>query len=76
MLVVLNCCECLRKNLYINGGIRRKLKIFIVKVIGETRRIKMGVVLPFELDVEMRMYHNKSFPLGIIKANIDEYDCQ
>lgn len=34
----------------------------------------MGVVLPFELDVEMRMYHNKSFPLGIIKANIDDYD--
>lgn len=32
------------------------------------------VLLPFELDVEMRMYHNKSFPLGIIKANINDYD--
>lgn len=32
------------------------------------------VLLPFELNVEMRMYHNKSFPLGIIKANINDYD--
>mgnify|MGYP003379219240 FL=1 len=32
------------------------------------------VLLPFKLDVEMRMYHNKSFSLGIIKANINDYD--
>lgn len=30
--------------------------------------------LPFCIDVEMKMYHNKSFPLGIIKANIKDYD--
>lgn len=30
--------------------------------------------LPFDLNVEMRMYHNKSFPLGIIKANIQDYE--
>ncbi len=29
--------------------------------------------LPFTLDVEMRAYHNKSFPLGIMKANIKDY---
>ena len=32
------------------------------------------LVLPFEIDVEMRAYHNKSFPLGAIKANIKDYD--
>lgn len=32
------------------------------------------ISLPFTLDVEMKMYHNKSFPLGIIKANIKDYD--
>ena len=32
------------------------------------------LLLPFTLDVEMRMYHNKSFPLGIIKSNIKDYD--
>lgn len=31
-------------------------------------------ILPFTIDVEMRMYHNKSFPLGVIKANIDNYN--
>lgn len=31
-------------------------------------------LLPFTIDVEMRAYHNKSFPLGIIKANIADYD--
>lgn len=31
-------------------------------------------ILPFTIDVEMRMYHNKSFPLGAIKANIDNYN--
>ena len=30
----------------------------------------MECILPFCVDVEMRMYHNKAFPLGIIKANI------
>lgn len=30
-------------------------------------------VLPFNVDVEMRAYHNKSFPLGIIKSNISDY---
>lgn len=27
-------------------------------------------LLPFTIDVEMRAYHNRSFPMGIIKANI------
>lgn len=36
--------------------------------------IMNGFLLPFELNVEIRTYHNKAFPLGIIKANIDEYD--
>lgn len=31
-------------------------------------------ILPFELNVEMKVYHNKAFPLGSIKANIKEYD--
>lgn len=31
-------------------------------------------LLPFTIDVEMRAYQNKSFPLGIIKANIADYD--
>lgn len=30
-------------------------------------------VLPFDIDVEMRAYHNKSFPLGIIKSNLSDY---
>lgn len=32
-------------------------------------------ILPFETDVEMRAYHHWAFPLGIIKANISDYDC-
>lgn len=32
-----------------------------------------SIILPFGLNVEMRMYHNKAFPLGIIKANIKTY---
>lgn len=31
-------------------------------------------VLPFSIDVEMRMYQDKAFPLGIIKANLNDYD--
>lgn len=31
-------------------------------------------ILPFELDVEMRAYHNRAFPLGVFKANIADYD--
>lgn len=31
-------------------------------------------LLPFTIDVEMRAYHNRSFPMGIIKANIADYD--
>ena len=31
-------------------------------------------LLPFTIDVEMRAYHKKAFPLGIIKANIADYD--
>ncbi len=31
-------------------------------------------LLPFTIDVEMRAYHNRSFPLGIVKANIADYD--
>lgn len=34
----------------------------------------MGKCLPFTIDVEMRVYQNKAFPLGIIKANIADYD--
>ncbi|MBE6762499.1 MAG: hypothetical protein E7551_09505 [Ruminococcaceae bacterium] len=30
--------------------------------------------LPFSLDIELKTYHNKSFPLGIIKPNIKNYD--
>lgn len=33
-----------------------------------------SIILLFDLNVEMRMYHNKAFPLGIIKANIKNYD--
>lgn len=36
--------------------------------------VYMECILPFCVDVEMRMYHNKAFPLGIIKANISNYD--
>lgn len=32
------------------------------------------LVLPFEIDVEMRAYQNKAFPFGIIKANLENYD--
>lgn len=31
------------------------------------------LVLPFEIDVEMRAYQNKAFPFGIIKANLENY---
>jgi len=31
-------------------------------------------LLPFTIDVEIKAYHNKSFSLGIIKANIADYD--
>ena len=29
-----------------------------------------SVILPFAIDVELRPYHNKAFPIGIAKANI------
>lgn len=31
------------------------------------------LVLPFEIDVEMRVYQNKTFPFGIIRANLENY---
>ena len=31
-------------------------------------------LLPFTLDVDMLTYHNRAFPLGVIKANIKDYD--
>lgn len=31
-------------------------------------------ILPFTTDVEILAYQNKAFPLGIIKANVSEYD--
>lgn len=36
--------------------------------------MKKQFVLPYTLDVEVRMYQDKAFPLGVIKANIDNYD--
>ncbi len=35
---------------------------------------KNKCILPFTRDVEMVAYQNKAFPLGIIKANLQEYD--
>ena len=29
------------------------------------------LVLPFEIDVEMRAYQNKAFPFVIIRANLE-----
>ncbi len=34
----------------------------------------MNCLLPFDLEPECRAYHNKAFELGIIKANLKEYD--
>lgn len=31
-------------------------------------------ILPFDIDVEMKAYHSKAFPLGIAKANIADYE--
>lgn len=33
-----------------------------------------SVILPFTIDVELRPYHNKAFPIGIAKANMADYD--
>lgn len=33
-----------------------------------------SAVLPFTIDVELRPYHNKAFPIGIAKANMADYD--
>lgn len=37
----------------------------------ETKKI----ILPYELNVESIAYQSQAFPLGIIKANIPDYDC-
>lgn len=34
----------------------------------------MKHILPFEVDVPSITYHNKAFPLGVIKANIPQFD--
>lgn len=31
-------------------------------------------ILPFTVDVEMKAYHNKAFPLGVMKANMPDYE--
>ena len=31
-------------------------------------------LLPFTIDVEMRAYHNRAFPLGIFKVNLENYN--
>ena len=31
-------------------------------------------ILPFSVDVEMRTFQNKAFPLGAFKANMPDYD--
>lgn len=36
--------------------------------------MKDKILLPFEIDVEMRTYQYIAFPLGIIKANLKDYD--
>lgn len=38
------------------------------------KRVMNSCILPFTIDVEMRGYHNRAFPLGVIKANISDYD--
>lgn len=32
------------------------------------------VSLPYEINVEMKTYQSRAFPLGIMKANVDDYD--
>ena len=32
-------------------------------------------MLPFVLDVPSISYHNKAFPLGVMKANLKNFDC-
>ena len=34
----------------------------------------MNCILSFDMSPECLAYHNKAFELGIIKANISEYD--
>lgn len=36
--------------------------------------MKMASILPFEIDVEMITYQSHAFPLGIIKANMPDYE--
>ena len=31
-------------------------------------------ILPFTLDVELKAYHNRAFPVGAMKGNIFDYD--
>ena len=33
------------------------------------------IILPYELNVESIAYQTQAFPLGIVKANVADYDC-